>query len=379
MKRTLLFLALTISGCGSIGKFTINYSSPAIKEGDAFVVEQMEVETWSPVSKDTVKASRDGFLEYTGKTPDGRPMNIYGIRGGAKGFRTSIFADKGDRIVLTADEKDPAGSPDISGGVYDTPPVAEYEGRVTKKLRNLMHLKAKVDQVRRDKMPEDTVDYYINKMQAAGRDRSANAIKDSLAWHLDSEYGAYLFTVNVRSEENLDSLLKRYDKYSPKVRKSEIGRQLGRILEVHKSLLPGESAPDFNLTDIDGNPVSLSSLKGKWVLIHHWGYCPGTQWIEPRIKKIHSKYSDRGLVLINIAKSDVKRKMPKGLKEEFEGNLRPGWTSVLLSDRGNEKIIRSYDLLTTPTLVLIDPEGKMACYGFTQVLQDIRGILNKNL
>ena len=372
-------LTLTISGCGSIGEFTINYSSPAIKEGDAFVVEQMEVETWSPVSKDTVKASRDGFLEYTGKTPDGRPMYIYGIRGGAKGFRTSIFADKGDRIVLNADEKDPVGTPDISGGVYDTPPVAEYEGTVTARLRNMAHLKARLDQARIDKMPKDTIDYYIDRLQAVGRNRSANALRDSMAWHLDSEYGAYLFAVNVRSEENLDSLLKRYDKYSPKVKKSEIGRQLGRILEVHKSLLPGESAPAFNLTDIDGNPVSLSALKGKWILIHHWGYCPGTQWIEPRIKKIHSKYSNRGLVLINIARSDVKRKMPKGLKEEFEGNLHPGWTSVLLSDPGNEKIIRSYDLLTTPTLVLIDPEGRMARYGFSQVLQDIRDILAKNL
>ena len=86
-----------------------------------------------------------------------------------------------------------------------------------------------------------------------------------------------------------------------------------------------------------------------------------------------------GLVLINIGRSDVKRKMPKGLKEKFEGNLYPGWTSVLTSDPGNEKIIRSYDLLTTPTLVLIDPEGKMACYGYSQVLQEIRIILDKNL
>jgi peroxiredoxin Q/BCP len=35
-------------------------------------------------------------------------------------------------------------------------------------------------------------------------------------------------------------------------------------------LAPGSPAPEFTLPDQDGNPVSLSDLRGRWVLL--WWY-----------------------------------------------------------------------------------------------------------
>lgn len=35
-------------------------------------------------------------------------------------------------------------------------------------------------------------------------------------------------------------------------------------------LIPGATAPEFSLPDQDNNPVTLSSFKGRWVLL--WWY-----------------------------------------------------------------------------------------------------------
>ena len=37
-----------------------------------------------------------------------------------------------------------------------------------------------------------------------------------------------------------------------------------------RSMLVGQIAPDFTLTNLNGNSVTLSSLKGKAVLINFW-------------------------------------------------------------------------------------------------------------
>jgi thioredoxin-dependent peroxiredoxin len=37
-----------------------------------------------------------------------------------------------------------------------------------------------------------------------------------------------------------------------------------------KRLAPGDTAPDFNLDDADGNPVTLSSLRGKRVIVYFY-------------------------------------------------------------------------------------------------------------
>ncbi len=79
---------------------------------------------------------------------------------------------------------------------------------------------------------------------------------------------------------------------------------------------PGNPAPDFQLLNLEGQNVSLSSLRGKPVLINFWAsWCPPCRAEMPFIQQIFEdeEWSDKGLVIlaINIGESPdtVKRFM----------------------------------------------------------------------
>src|ERR1051326_1918446 len=67
-------------------------------------------------------------------------------------------------------------------------------------------------------------------------------------------------------------------------------------------LQPGEMAPDFNLNDVSGDPVRLSSFRGKPVLLNFWAtWCAPCKVEIPWFMEFQRTYADRGLVVLGVA------------------------------------------------------------------------------
>lgn len=63
----------------------------------------------------------------------------------------------------------------------------------------------------------------------------------------------------------------------------------------------GDAAPDFNLTSLDGNQVSLASLKGKVVLLDFGAtWCRPCKAAMPTMQKLHEAYKDKGVVIRGV-------------------------------------------------------------------------------
>lgn len=63
--------------------------------------------------------------------------------------------------------------------------------------------------------------------------------------------------------------------------------------EAMRNVVVGSIAPDFTLNDVDGNPFTLSSLRGRYVVLNFWGtWCPPCVRGIPGLKEIYEKYKD---------------------------------------------------------------------------------------
>ncbi|MCG6969261.1 MAG: redoxin domain-containing protein [Gammaproteobacteria bacterium] len=82
-----------------------------------------------------------------------------------------------------------------------------------------------------------------------------------------------------------------------------------------------EKAPDFQLPQIDGNTVSLSSLRGNVVYVDFWAtWCPPCRESFPWMESMHQRYQDLGLQIVAISldqKSDLIKNFLKAHQASF--------------------------------------------------------------
>jgi peroxiredoxin len=112
-------------------------------------------------------------------------------------------------------------------------------------------------------------------------------------------------------------------------------------------------APDFTLRDAAGKDVTLSSLRGKVVLLNFWAtWCHGCQLEIPGFVEFEKRYEDRGLVVVGVSlDSDGWKSVRPWLKEK-----KVNYPIVI----GNDNLAKEYGLESLPLTVLIDRNGKIA-------------------
>jgi peroxiredoxin Q/BCP len=75
------------------------------------------------------------------------------------------------------------------------------------------------------------------------------------------------------------------------------------------ALQPGDQAPDFTLPDQDGNPVSLSGLRGKTVVLYFYPKAdtPGCTKQACGVRDHNADYERAGAVVLGVSPDPVKR------------------------------------------------------------------------
>lgn len=125
-----------------------------------------------------------------------------------------------------------------------------------------------------------------------------------------------------------------------------------------------EPAPDFTLPDLDGRPVSLSSFKGKTVVLE-W-FNPGCPFVvyahgEGPLKEMGKKATDAGVVWLAI-NSGAAGKEGAGVPANREAarNWNIGYPVLIDADG---KVGKAYGAKSTPHMYVIDPAGNIAYKG----------------
>lgn len=123
-----------------------------------------------------------------------------------------------------------------------------------------------------------------------------------------------------------------------------------------RTSLVGQIAPDFALDivtgDSQGDRLHLNELKGQAVLLDFWAtWCGPCQVIAPMLDRVSRKHRGKGLVVVGVNTSDEPGLAPVFAKKK-------GLSYPIVYDTGDD-VARRYGVSNLPTLVVINPEGKV--------------------
>ena len=120
-----------------------------------------------------------------------------------------------------------------------------------------------------------------------------------------------------------------------------------------------EKAPEFSLTDLQGQHQSLSQYQGKPVVLYFWAtWCPACRNEVEKMKDVYQKYHPRGVEFVSVSLDTDRAKLEKFVREKKIGY------PVLFDGRGWEnQVAKTYGIYSTPTFVLINPEGGIQALG----------------
>ncbi len=204
----------------------------------------------------------------------------------------------------------------------------------------------------------DSLEEVIGKAYDEIKESKSEAALKYIKAHGDEEASQYLL-----HEVSVEKCKEAIEALSPVVREGRLKTMIDNYAArsqktldreaAKKKVAEGNAAPDFTLKSIDGKDISLSSLKGKTVVLDFWGsWCGWCIKGMPKMKEYYAKYKDK-LEILGIDCNDTDQKWRDAVKKH-----ELPWLHV--RNEGTTDVTVLYGISGFPTKIVVDATGKIS-------------------
>jgi len=144
-----------------------------------------------------------------------------------------------------------------------------------------------------------------------------------------------------------------YTALSPRLKNTEKAKSWKQQLEIAKQFDIGKKSIDFTLNDVNGKPVSLSSFKGKYLLLDFWAsWCGPCRAGHPELIRIYNQFKGEKFEILAVSLDSRKADWMKAIEED-----KLPWRLVIDQPGSAQEVARMYHITQIPQSLLIDPQG----------------------
>ena len=368
LKKLIVFcgIAVALFACNNTKKagkneFLINGYFANAKQNMVYLEE---LQPRKLVRVDSIIIDKEGKFNFTKKIED---AGFYIVKLSKNNFIT-LLIEKGETIKISGDAEEFAKSYRVSGSkgsillkdwnvflrknIESTDSLAKIILNSQEKP-NFLEIKTGLDSTYKtiltnvrtkarefiDKNPQSLASLIV-LYQYFGNKALFNE-KDDFAYFEKLDKSLKIIYPNSEHTKDLDKIV------------AEVKKEIENIKIVEQKVAIGSLAPDINMLSPDSVMISLSSLRGKLVLLDFWAsWCMPCRQQSPELVKLYYKYKKKGFEIYGVS-------LDKQYEPWIDAIQRDGlyWTQVCDFKYWKSPIVNLYNIDKIPFNVLIDRNG----------------------
>ncbi|MGQ1910215.1 redoxin domain-containing protein [Marinifilum sp. RC60d5] len=343
MKKLLIAVSaigLFFSSCNTGGNYTLKGNISGEVEGKVYLSKVQDNEL---VKIDSAVLT-EGAFEFVGsvESPDRYFIELEGNRSVIQ------FFIENSEISIEADAQKLQDAK-ITGSANNDVWIAYNESqKVFQEKNKALYQEYQVAVKNNNKVAIDSIRNVAMKME----DEKKGVTTDFIAANSNSVVAAFL-SVRMISGMEVAEMEEAFNVLGEDAKSSTYGVMIKEKIDVLKKVAIGQAAPDFTLNTPEGKPFSLSSLKGKVVVIDFWAsWCGPCRGENPHMVQLYKDIHEKGVEFLGVSLDKDKDKWLKAI--EADGLV---WNHVSDLKYWNSAAAKLYGVSSIPATVLIDQNG----------------------